>query len=140
MADVDHVVDPRPVLSSARGVRAFVDSTMARFWGDATGLARARAALERARVPGRWLDETELRARHAPVDGAPYGHAIFVLDEGVLFAPSFLGGRLRGMHGYDLGTRSSRSALASDAPLPDELRALSDVAGVIRDHLALSRR
>jgi hypothetical protein len=136
MADIRRVVDPRPTLARARVARHFVDSTMARFWGDAATLDRARLAFERDNVPGTWLDAGALAARRAPTEGAPYGEAILVLDEGVLFAPSFLGGAMRGMHGYDLGTRSSFSALASDTPLP-ECAALTDVAWTVRARLGL---
>ena len=40
---------------------------------------------------------------------APFGDAIWVLPEGAMFAPSYLGGAVRGMHGYDLGAPSSRA-------------------------------
>jgi hypothetical protein len=131
MADVRRLVDPRPWLADAR-VRAFVDSTLLRVWGPEGARSALRARLEGAGAPGRWLDTEALALRHAPVRGAPYGDAIFVLDEGCLFAPSHLGGAVRGMHGYDLGAPSARAALASDRPLPDAATSIADVAGMVR--------
>jgi hypothetical protein len=138
MADVTRVVDPRPILSRLGDGEAFADSTMLRFWGSDVVLARARAACDRSGAPGRWLDEVALRERHVPLRDAPFGRAMYVLDEGVLFAPSFLGGAMRGMHGYDLGTPSSRTAIAANVPLPDSVRRLTDVATMVRAALGMA--
>jgi Type I phosphodiesterase / nucleotide pyrophosphatase len=137
MADVRRVVDPREVVGKIHPARVFVDSTMVRFWGDGPALDQARVQLERAKWPGRWLTTDDLRARRSPTDGSRYGDAIFVADEGTLFAPSFLGGKVAGMHGYDLGTSSTFSALASDKPIPDEVSSITSVAGVVRRTLGV---
>src|SRR4029434_5340572 len=110
----------------------FVDSTMIRFWGSDASLRAARQELERAAWPGRWLEDADLRERQVPRQGHPYGNAFFLLDEGVLFAPSFLGGRVAGMHGYDLTSSSCRAALASDVPIPEDCRAIVSIAPVVR--------
>lgn len=138
MADVSRVVDPRPVLGALGSARAFVDSTMLRLWGDAGALGRARLALERARLPGAWLDAAALRRRLVPMDGAPFAEALWLLPEGALFAPSFLGGRVRGMHGYDVSAPSAFAALASDDEAALGAEALTDVAGIVRARLGLS--
>lgn len=138
MADVERVIDPRGVVRELAGARLFVDSTMLRFWGDARALAAARRALERTDFGGAWVDVDGLRARRAPTDQAPFGDAVYVLPEGSLFAPSYLGGRVAGMHGYDLGTRSSRAALATDDPDAAACQAITDVAGVVRRRLQLA--
>jgi hypothetical protein len=137
MADVDQVIDPRPALQRLAGQRLFVDSTMMRFWGTQSELERARLALERLRTPGIWLDRTALGARDVPTRDAPYGDAIFVLDEGVLFAPSFLGGRVRGMHGYDTACASANAALASDHEIPASVGSTAALAPLIRRALGL---
>jgi hypothetical protein len=141
MGDVAATIDPRGVVDAMEArspsLRSFVDSTMLRLWAPPHALERARIAVARARWPGRWLDAAALDARGAPTRGAPYGDAIFVLDEGVIFAPSHVGGHARGMHGYDLDAPSSRAALASDVEIPTAVRALSDVAGFVRAALAL---
>lgn len=136
MAEVRRAIDPRPILRRLTGVRPFVDSTMLRLWGGAPALSRARALLQD--LPGRFLDRAGLSERGAPVEGEPYGAAAFVLDEGAIFAPSFMGGRVAGMHGYDLGSASARAAVASDAPLPDAVRGLRDLAPLICSSLGLA--
>ena len=138
MADVNRVVDPRPVADSLTGTRLFVDSTMMRFWGDVRQLERARRAVERSRAPGRWLDTAALSERDVPMTDAPYGDAIFVLEEGALFAPSFLGGRVRGMHGYDTSCQSANAALASDHAIPAGVTSTAGIAGYVREALGLT--
>lgn len=137
MADVHTFVDVRRILPEL-GVRAFVDSTMLRVWGDGLQLDRVRRVLDRANLPGRWLGPEELGSRAVPLDGAPYGNGFFLLDEGAIFAPSFVGGRVAGMHGYDVGDDSARAALASDEAIPERCASLADVAGIIRSRLGLA--
>ena len=139
MADVNRVIDPGPALDRLVGQRLFVDSTMMRFWGRPHQLDAARLAVERLGAPGIWLDRSALVAREVPVEDAPYGDAIFLLQEGALFAPSFLGGRVRGMHGYDTSCRSANAALASDHSIPPWVRSTASVAPVIRQALGLPR-
>jgi hypothetical protein len=136
MAEVERVIDPRP-FAPPDGVRHFVDSTMIRYWGDASALAACRAAIERGRLRGRWIDHQGLVDRQAPTAGSRYGDALFLLDEGGIFAPSFLGGAVRGMHGYDLDAHSCSAALASDRPLPADVIGLQDVARLVRAPLGL---
>ncbi len=136
MADVSRTIDPRG-LTAKLAARHFVDSTMLRLWGSEAELQKARAELERAKLPGSWLDRGSLGARGAPTRGDPYGGAIFLLDEGVIFAPSFVGGKARGMHGYDVSSGSARAALASSSPLPDELSSLTDLAPLVLRGLGL---
>ncbi|MFY0580624.1 alkaline phosphatase family protein [Cystobacter fuscus] len=137
MADIHRVIDPRPLLRHLSGTRLFVDSTMMRFWGSDQELDRVRALVEAEGLPGRWLDTRELQARKAPVKDEPYGRAFLVLDEGNLFSPSFVGGAVRGMHGYDVDCHSARAAIASDRPIPAGVGALTDVATWIRSLLGL---
>ncbi|RKG96215.1 alkaline phosphatase family protein [Corallococcus carmarthensis] len=140
MSDIRDVVDPRRLLRELRGTRLFVDSTMMRFWGEDRALALARERVAAHGLRGRWLDEGALMERRAPVRGAPYGRALFVLEEGALFAPSFVGGAMRGMHGYDVDSPSAYAAIASDAALPEGCGALVDVAGWVRSMLGLGGR
>jgi hypothetical protein len=62
---------------------------------------------------------------------------MFLLDEGAIFAPSWVGGRIAGMHGYDVGTVSARAALASDRPIPDAVQSITGVARIVRERLGL---
>jgi hypothetical protein len=140
MADIREVVDPRRLVKELRGTRLFVDSTMMRFWGEERALEKARERVAAHGLRGRWLDEGALVERRAPVRGAPYGRALFVLGEGALFAPSFVGGAVRGMHGYDVDSPSADAAIASDAPVPQGCDALEDVAGWVCAMLGLGGR
>lgn len=137
MADIRSTIDPRPTLASLSSVRVFVDSTMLRCWGEAQELTRARRLIEQRGWPGSWLDEDDLRSAHAPVSDGRFGNALFLLDEGVMFAPSYLGGAAAGMHGYDLRSASCFAGLASDRPLPTTCRALSDLAPLVTKTLGL---
>lgn len=137
MADVMHTVDPRPLAARLRVEQAIVDSTMWRFWGDDLTLSYVRKNLESSNIPGSWLDLRALRTRGVPVVGAPFGQAIWLLPEGTIFAPSWVGNKARGMHGYDVGSQSSLAALASDDTAITHCHSLTDVASVIRKHLGL---
>jgi predicted AlkP superfamily pyrophosphatase or phosphodiesterase len=136
MAEVGRTVDPRVILHDTK-VRYFIDSTFLRMWGTSNELLRARVRFDSHHTPGKWLDTRDLTARDAPVVGSPYGDAIIVLDEGIVFSPSYVGGVPRGMHGYDTTSASSRAALLSDAPLPERCAALVDVAGAVRGALGI---
>ena len=138
MADVGQVVDPRPLVARLGIDRIIVDSTMLRMWADAGTLSRARSELERAGIPGSWLDQKAMRVRDVPVSGSPFGRALWLLPEGTIFAPSWVGGKARGMHGYDLGTQSTLASLVSDDGSISGCRRLTDVADVIRRHLGLA--
>jgi hypothetical protein len=137
MSDIRVGIDPSPV-RKATSARVFVDATMARFWGNAAELERARLATERLVPEVVWLGGEELHAQGVPVEGAPYGDAIAVLPEGMMFAPSDLGGLARGMHGYALGTSTTRAALLSDARLPPTVGSLEAVAPLVERHLGLA--
>ncbi|MCU0656921.1 MAG: alkaline phosphatase family protein [Polyangiaceae bacterium] len=134
MAEIHSVIDPRPVTRSLPG-RLFIDSTLARFWGSERELAQIRARTER--WPGRWLGPDELRRLgvQGATGHAPHGDAMLALDEGHLFAPSFVGGVVRGMHGYMPDSASAVAGVASDQPLP-ELASLRDVAPFVLESLA----
>lgn len=136
MAEVKRAIDPRPLVKRLRGLRSFVDSTLLRLWGPEAALQDAARLL--SDLPGRLLGRADLQQRRAPVEGDPYGSAIFVLDEGHLFAPSYAGGRVRGMHGYDLGSPSSKAAVASDVALPEGVQGLADLAPLICRTLGLA--
>ena len=138
MADVEHAVDPRAPVARLAGVRVFVDSTLLRLWGPNSAVAEARRVLEGA-LPGlTFLDREALAREQLPVEGSPYGDAIGVLPEGHLFSPSFVGGRVRGMHGYHPSGGSAEAALLADFAIPTHVRSISDVASIVDAQLGLS--
>jgi len=96
----------------------FVDATMARVW------SRDEAVLERARsfagdIPGHYLDAEERRAWG--ISSPEFGDLVFLLDEGYLFVPSFMGDAgVKAMHGYDPRLDSQKGLLAANVPVVDE--------------------
>ena len=135
MAKITDVVDPRPTVRRLQGlVRKafiFVDATMFRVGADRDVLPKIRKELEK--LPGKVLDEEQLQQRGA--DPHRYGDLIQVLPEGYLFVPNFLGGFVKGMHGYDWMTPSARAAVLSDAPVADRLETLEDIAPWVLESL-----
>lgn len=136
MAKVSVFIDPRGLVTRVSDLRLFVDSTMLRAWGTDSQLARLRLEIEKEGWDGQWLDEKQLAERHVPKNHL-FGKAMFVLPEGAIFAPSFLGGRVSGMHGYDIHSACAQAALASDAPIPEDIETISNVAQVVRSELSL---
>jgi len=137
MADVTRVVDPRPTMralaSAVRDRFVFVDSTMLRVHA-AEASDEVRKILEA--LPGQVLDMSDLAQREAPPDGA-YGDLVALLPEGTIFSPSWVGGRVRGMHGYDRSSASANAALLADAPIPDSVTRLEDVSALVAQRLDL---
>ncbi len=132
MASVDRVVDPRGIVERLRAIDpsafVFVDSTMLRVgFHEREAEVRLRGPL--LDLPGVLLDRAALASRGAPSAGE-YGDLVALLPEGTIFAPSYVGGRVAGMHGYDLGDASSRAAILSNMPLPGVSR-LEDVAPLV---------
>ena len=128
MGEIHTVIDPRKMVKSMKAGRVFVDATMMRVWGDSKKLAQIAQQIERAGWPGQFLGQAALRQQHFPTQGSPYGDAIFVLDEGAMFAPSFLGGACAGMHGYTMDCASHSSIVVSDSSIPDQIKGLGDLA------------
>jgi hypothetical protein len=141
MSEVTRVIDPRAATRQIEALpgrpTAFVDATMLRVWAGPSALERARKILEDLGATP--LDAAALADRRAPSDGS-YGDLVGLLPEGSIFAPSFLGGAVRGMHGYDRASRSARAALLGDAPGLDAARDLEDVAALVRSSLGVSAR
>ena len=97
----------------------FVDATMARIWSDDADLLDQVAAFARERaLPGHFLDAAE-RERWG-VRSPAFGDLLFLLDEGYLFVPSFMGDRgVAGMHGYCPSLASQRGLLAASSAFLD---------------------
>ena len=136
MAEVERYIDPRKMLARLDEMQVFVDSTMIRAWGNDSELSQLRLEIEKEDWPGIWLEGDELAKRKVPRENV-FGRAIYVLEEGCIFAPSFLGGRVAGMHGYDTGCACAKAALASDCPVDDNVKGIDDIAGVVRERLSL---
>lgn len=141
MVDVAERVDVMAALATlpwrrGRDYDAFFDSTMARFWWRRDGARDAvRAALADVRH-GRWLADDELAREGADFAGREYGEDIFLLRPGALLVPSFMGSRpVAAMHGYDAGHPDMAALLASNRPLPPDVRHLADLRGFLEREL-----
>lgn len=136
MAEVSNIVDPRKMLARVGNLRLFVDSTMIRAWGSDSDLCKLRLEIEKESWSGKWLAGAELASRKVPKHDV-FGRAIYVLEQGSIFAPSFLGGRIAGMHGYDINCSCSKAALVSDCPIDESVTGIDHIAGIVRSRLAL---
>lgn len=134
MAEVDKVFDPRKMLARVGTMKLFVDSTMIRAWGTDQELSRLRNEVETENWPGTWLQDEDLASRKVPKDYV-FGRAIFLLNEGGIYAPSFLGGRVAGMHGYDTGCACTKAAIASDRPINEGVVAIDNISNIVKESL-----
>lgn len=140
MAAVTAFVDPRSTVRAierlaGREAFVFVDSTMLRVSPPERCAGEVRALLDQ--LPGTVLDGNALAARYAPGDGR-YGDLIALLPEGSIFAPSYVGGRVRGMHGYDRDSASARAAVLASEALPAGMTRLEGVAPWVCGALGLA--
>lgn len=135
MVDVAEQVDVMSALAKlpqrrGRDYDAFFDSTMARFWWRAGGARAAVRAALAAEPRGRWLADDELAREGADFAAREYGEDIFLLRPGALMVPSFMGSRpVAAMHGYDAAHPDMTALLASNRPLPEDVRHLADLRG-----------
>ena len=141
MVDVTETVDVMARLEGlsvrrGRDYVAFFDSTMARFWWRRPGAretVRVALACERR---GRWLDDDELAREGADFPGREYGDDVFLLRPGALLLPSFMGSRaVRAMHGYDAAHPDMTALLASNRPVPADVRHLADLRAFLEREL-----
>ena len=80
---------------------AFYDSTMARFWSEDEALRSQIADHLATRAGGRLIEAAESRDLGVDLANGDMGQILFVVDEGVLILPSYMGSALlAGMHGY----------------------------------------
>ena len=112
-------------LRPGRDYLFFLDSTMARFWFANETARRTVHDVLAQQDYGRILGEEELRDLGALFSRREYGETIFLVDEGVILVPSFMGkSPVRGMHGYHPEARHSYTTLVTndhDAPYPANL-------------------
>jgi Type I phosphodiesterase / nucleotide pyrophosphatase len=139
MTDVTRTIDVWGALDASgltlgRDYLVFLDSTMARFWGNGRAIEVAARTFSGA---GRRLADEELAAMGCRFPGREYGDAVFLADPGVLIVPSFMGARaIAAMHGYHPDDRFSKGCFMTDVnaiDLPESIlgfkRAFQTVVG-----------
>ncbi len=140
MADVRFHVDvmarvAATGLSARRDYHAFYDSTMARFWF-ASPLAEAQVQRALAGLPGRFLTPADEERWGIHFADRRYGEAIWLVDEGGLIVPSYMGKHgVAAMHGYDPATSASQAVFLSNRPLPAGLAHVVDVRAFLAGEL-----
>ena len=110
------------------------DSTMVRFWfpGGAAIRARIEAWLG-ARAEGRIVTEAELERWGCRFADRRYGELFYVLNEGVVFAPSFMNQRqVPAMHGYDPDLPQSRACWLTSHEVPNPPARIEGIYPVMR--------
>ncbi|MAF64114.1 MAG: alkaline phosphatase family protein [Planctomycetota bacterium] len=120
MAAVERTVEvdlERAFSGAGRRFGYFVDATMLRVWCDeAALLGELRGHLEFLDLPGRILAPQE--RRRWGVSSEEFGDLLLLLDEGVMFAPSFMGrAAAAAMHGYLPSLASQEGLLCGSEPL-----------------------
>ncbi len=141
MVDVVETVDAmarleRLPVRRGRDYLAFFDSTMARFWWLRSEAREAVRSALAAEPRGRWLERAELKREGADFPGGDYGDDVWLLRPGALMLPSWMGSRpVRAMHGYDADHPDMTALLASNRPLPADVRHLADLRGFLEREL-----
>ncbi len=114
----------------------FLDSTMARFWFQHPDAEAWVRKLLQTQEYGRIVDREELQSLGAFFPDADYGELIFLLDEGHILAPSFMGKEpVRGMHGYHPNAGASFTTLVTNRPDIEYPKNLYQLHQVLRESL-----
>ena len=120
MIPVDRYVDFRRIFQEAgivpfRDFGMFLDSTMARFWGEDEITRKIQDVLSRMDC-GRVLSQTDIQRFHLP-QSRSWGSLIFLLKPGWAIYPSFFDGEehVKAMHGYDPTTPGLETFIAIDS-------------------------
>ncbi len=104
------------------------DSTMARFWFMNDDARHGISALLKEQSYGKILSRDDLKTFGSVFPHNKYGELFFLLDEGHLIVPSFMGERpIAGMHGYHPDAPSSTAALMSNREIGTEIGHIADM-------------
>ncbi len=123
-----------------RHYTAVYDSTMARFWFDDERARETISSMLEGLDCGRILTRDELERWGCWFDDGKYGELFFLMNDGVLIVPSFMGNvKLAGMHGYDPSTPDAWATMLSNVPLPDFVEGLTDIKRLLLASAGVSR-
>ncbi len=107
---------------------AMYDSTMARFW-----ILKDEARSKIINVledveQGYIVSKQELKDMHVYFPDHKFGDLFFLMDEGILINPSFMGLKvIPGMHGYHPKAKDSYSFIASNREIPKNINSITDI-------------
>ena len=127
-------------LEFGKDYAAFYDATMGRFWALNDRARSALTGLLGAHPQGRLLPDDELKSLGVYFEDHMYGDLIFLMNSGVQIVPSFMGSsRMPGLHGFHPRDADSRASILSNRPLPDSLRRIEGIHGLMEDETGLAR-
>jgi len=108
-------------LRYGRDYAAVWDSTMVRFWFPGSDSVREQVAgWLGQRKEGRILPDDELKKRGCYFPDGRYGELFYLLDNGIIFAPSYMNQRrVPAMHGFDPDEPESAACWLTTHPDPD---------------------
>jgi hypothetical protein len=138
MAPTREVVDMASILGPLRlGVPDdylyLLDSTMARFWFRSEHARRLVVDTLSRQAPGHWITDDELSSLGAMFEDKRYGHAIFLLPESHVIAPSHMGREApHGMHGFHPRDGHSYAAFLSSEDYQDAPNHITDVFRIMK--------
>ncbi len=137
MSDVHGGVDVKGMVEqefgpNGRRYLAFYDSTMARFWVDEPSVAERLEAFLGDRTEGRWLRSEEKGELGVDFKDRSQGDLIFVMREGLLINPSYMGRNLlAGMHGYLPDAVDADACLLGPWSPSEDITHLKDLHGLM---------
>ncbi len=122
---------------------AVYDSTMARFWFMNQDARSSVIDLLNQHAEGEILSQDTLERYGVYYPDSKYGELFFMLDEGHLIVPSFMGQRpITAMHGYHPQAPSSNASLMSSREIPEDIVRIQDIyklmAAPLEERLRLS--
>jgi hypothetical protein len=146
MANCTEVLDLRQAVEAlpcrfARDYVAVYDSTMARFWFfQESARQQVTRCLQSQRL-GRIVPDAELEQMGALFPDRYFGELVFLVQEGVLIAPSHMGERpICAMHGYHPHDPQSYAALCTNQPaLPEDVTAIPHMFRLMKQDADLAR-
>ncbi|NQZ56962.1 MAG: alkaline phosphatase family protein [Lentisphaeraceae bacterium] len=113
---------------------AVYDSTMARFW-PFNDRAEKIIGEVLAKVPeGKMLTDSELKSMGTYYADDSFGKMFFILEEGTLIIPSFMGEKpIPGMHGYLPDSKHSYSMCVTNQKYDKKLNCITDIYQLMKD-------
>ena len=110
------------------------DSTMVRFWFPESSSVRTTVTdWLQQHGEGRIIPEAELKTLGCHFPDGRYGELIYLLNNGIIFAPSFMNQRrVPGMHGFHPSESDSAACWLTNYPCPDAPKRLDGIFKVMR--------
>ena len=141
MAPVTHSFDIQNEIKSL-GLRmpedyaVFYDATMARFWFFNDRAKEKIILFLKGKSYGKILSEKEMKENGCYFLDDMYGEVIFLMNDGYVINPSFMGNRApEGMHGYGVENESMDATFLSNSDKDYQLKDVKDFFAVFVDEI-----